>query len=160
MGQWSWYSLLYSSSWVGFTSFHPAELSLKLLMVFKASIAETGSKIKRSVVLVITYSVGLFDDRGTFFASGVPTFKKKLLNLSETAWPSSVISSLHLNLEFIRLYFLLLFYISYCSLNYLPWFFSHQMYVLITNHGNIFSLSCVRYGSIYFDTVHTIANYY
>ena len=50
------------------------------------------------MVLVIVYSVGLFFDRGMFFASVVPTFTKKLLDLLEITWPSSVISSLYLNL--------------------------------------------------------------
>ena len=92
----------------GFSSFHPAELSLKLLMIFKISFSETGSKIKRSVVLVIIYSVGLLFDIGMFFAYVVPTFTKKLLNLLEITWPSSVILSLHSNLVFKGLYFLLL----------------------------------------------------
>ena len=60
------------------------------------------------MVLVIIYSVGLLFDRGMFFANVVPTFTKKLLDLSEITWPSSVILSLHLSLEFIGLYFLLL----------------------------------------------------
>ena len=50
----------------GFSSSHPAELSLKLLSIFKTSFSETGSKMKSLVLLVTIYSVGHFFDEWMF----------------------------------------------------------------------------------------------
>ena len=53
----------------GSSSSHPAELSLKLLSVFKTSFWENGSKIEIAVLLVTTYSAGLLFDKRMLFAN-------------------------------------------------------------------------------------------
>ena len=91
-----------------FNSSHPAELSLKLAIIFCGFLISHRYQIKAFINSMTDIFRGIFMRPGNIFARFEPTLTKSLLNVSEICFPFVIEMPLDLNSEAEGLYLHLL----------------------------------------------------